>query len=333
MYRRDPFIVAELGAGHGGSMHKMFYLIDAARYAGADAVKFQTYTPSEISANVEIKDGPWAGRTYHDLYKQGSTPWAWHEPLFQYAKGQGLVAFSSPFSESAVDKLETLDCPMYKIASPEITHLQLIAKAAATGKPLVISTGMAALSEILTAADVAEKAGCRDLTFLHCISSYPAQAQNFNLVNLNDLIGMGYQAGISDHSLSDMVAIMAVGMGATIIEKHLTIDRSSGGLDDAFSLEPDEFRHMVQECRIAHSARGQRPQWGMRESEATSYQYRRSIWVVKPVKQGSLLKSSDLAILRPNYGLDPGMMEEVVGKEVLIDIEPNTALNLDHIKK
>jgi pseudaminic acid synthase len=332
MFTNKPFIVAELGAGHNGQIANAFYQIDAAKYAGADAVKFQTYTPDEIAADAIIETGPWAGRSYRDLYREGKTPWLWHESLFQYAKGQGLVAFSSPFSEKAVELLEGIKCPMYKIASPEITHLPLIEAAARTGKPLIISTGMASFAEIRAAYEVATDSGAQSVTFLHCISAYPAKEADYNLCTLNDMRQCGFKVGLSDHSLSPLIPAMAVTLGATVIEKHLCLDRSKGGIDSAFSLEPDEFAKMVDQCRAAYAALGNEPLYGCRDSEQTSQQYRRSLWVVRAVKRGDLLTKSDIAILRPNYGIEPKHLANAIGKEAIVDIPANTPLDWKLLK-
>ena len=223
MFSNKPFIVAELSASHLGDYSRAFQLIDAAKFAGADAIKLQTYVPDEIAADVMIHKGPWAGRSYHDLYREGATPWEWHEALFTYAKGLGLVAFSTPFSESAVERLESINCPIYKIASPEITHLSLIAAAARTGKPLIISTGMASLDEINHAYDEAAKNGATEIVFTHCVSAYPAKSSDFNLCTLGALRRAGFRVGLSDHSLGPMAAVIATALGAEVIEKHLTL--------------------------------------------------------------------------------------------------------------
>src|SRR3990167_8535517 len=325
-----PFIVAELGASHNGSLEQALQLIEAAKWAGADGVKFQTYTTSEIAADVSIPSGPWAGRSYHELYAEGETPWAWHEALFAHARQLGLIPFSSPFSEAAVARLETINCPVYKIASPEIVHLPLIAAAARTHKPLIISTGMATKEEIFRANGTAIANGAKDITFLHCLSAYPADTADFNLCTMAALKGMGLRVGLSDHSLSLVPAMVATAMGAEVIEKHLILSRQDGGLDAAFSLEPTEFAAMVKACRVVTETLGDTP-FKVNPSEETSLQYRRSIWVVKPVACGEELRPEHLAILRPDYGLPPHQWNKVIGRKVMCDIKANTPLSWNYM--
>lgn len=319
-------IVAEIGANHCGSINTAMALVRAAKTAGADAVKFQTYTPAEIAADVEIKSGPWRGRSYHELYNQAMTPWEWHRELFKYARDIGICPFSSPFSVEAVHRLESIDCPIYKIASPEIVHHKLIAAAAKTGKPIIMSTGMAELGEIHDAADVAYTNGCDHLTVLHCLSAYPARAEDFNMETMRRLLHHNFNVGLSDHSPGIVAPVMAVAMGASVIEKHITLNRMNSGLDNKFSLEPYEFREMVKACRTAEKAIGQ-VVFGVRESEKDSVQYRRSLWLVKDIKAGEVVTEEHLAILRPNSGAPPKYLSEVIGGTVVKDQKAGTPFN------
>ena len=321
-------IVAEIGANHLRSLACAKSLVKAARQAGVDAVKFQTYTPEEISADVKIEHGPWRNYGYRELYAKGMTPWDWHRELFIYARSLGLVAFSSPFSVEAVHRLESIDCPIYKIASPEIVHLPLIAAAAKTGKPLIISTGMATLDEIYKAADHAYVNGCSDLTILHCLSAYPAKAEDFHMETMRRLLHHNFKVGLSDHSPGIVAPVMAVAMGASVIEKHITMSRNNGGLDSKFSLEPHEFGEMVKACRTAERALGE-PTFGVRPSEKDSVQYRRSIWFVKDIKAGEVVTPEHIGILRPNYGVSPKYWNTVIGMVVGQDIKANTPVNWD----
>lgn len=327
----SPFIIAEMSCNHLGDKHRALDIILAAKTAGADAIKFQTYTPETISANVKIESGPWKCLNYQALYNAGSTPWEWHEELFTFARSLGIVPMSSPFSESAVEFLDTLDCPIYKIASPEIIHLPLIAAAAQTGKPLIISTGMAELSEIYTADEIARAHGATDITYLHCISSYPAEPKDFNLETMVRMKNHEFHVGLSDHSLSNVAAISAVALGAIVIEKHLTLSRADGGADAKFSLEPAEFAELVKDCRAAAKAMGT-VQFGCRDSEKDSYQYRRSLWLVKNVKAGQVITEDDIAILRPNYGANPSCFDIFVGMKAGQDLKAGTPLLANLLK-
>lgn len=319
-----PFIVAEISSNHYGDKFRALDLIMAAKTAGADAVKFQVYTPEEIAADCLIKSGPWAGRYYQDLYREGETPREWLDELFTFARSIGIVPFASPFSENAVTYLETLDCPIYKIASPEIVHLPLIAACARTGKPLIISTGMAGLDEIYEADEVARSNDATDITYLHCISAYPANAEDFNLETMVRLRNHNFHVGLSDHSLSNVAAVAAVALGAIVIEKHFTI-APVGGPDSAFSLLPGEFSEMVVCCRAAAKAMGT-VQFGCRDSEKDSYQYRRSLWVARDIQEGQILTSDDIAVLRPNYGASPRCLDIFVGARAKCDLKAGTPL-------
>lgn len=327
----NPFIVAEISSNHLGDKHRALDLIIAAKNAGADGVKFQLYTPEEIAANVIIQHGPWGGRYYRGLYEEGQTPWEWFPELFYFARKIGIVPFASPFSERAVEQLEELDCPIYKIASPEIIHLPLIAAAAQTGKPLIISTGMASLAEIYNADETARCHGAIDITFLHCLSSYPADPADFNLATMTRLKHHNFHIGLSDHSLDSTAAIAAVALGAIVIEKHLTLSRLDGGPDAKFSLEPAEFKEMVKACRTTAKAIGT-VEFGCRESEKDSYQYRRSVWLVKDVKKGEVITEDHLAILRPNYGANPAHFGIFVGMRARQNLSAGTPMQVEYLK-
>lgn len=327
----NPFIIAEISCNHLGDKHRAIDLVVAAKTAGADAVKFQLYTPEEIAADVRIESGPWAGQSYRDLYTEGQTPAEWFPELFELARHIGIVPFASPFSEDAVDFLETLDCPIYKIASPEITHHKLIEACARTGKPLIISTGMAELDEILRVDEIARTAGATDITYLHCISAYPARAEDFNLATMVELRDYGLHVGLSDHSTDNLASVCAVTLGAIVIEKHFTIEPVGNGPDVKFSILPDEFRGLVNHCRDAAKVVGT-VQFGCREAEKTSYQYRRSIWTVRGIKAGQTITADDIAILRPNYGAHPANFDIFVGMKARTDIPAGTPLNGNYLK-
>jgi len=325
------FIVAEIGANHMQCYDEAERLVRIAKDCGADAVKFQTYMPGEIAVDVPIVGGPWDGRSYHELYEEGSMPWEWHRPLFKLAREIGIVPFSSSFSVEAVHRLESIDCPIYKIASPEIGHHHLIAAAAATGKPLIISTGMAELAEIYDAAETAWKNGCEDLTLLHCLSSYPAETEDFNMATMERLRMMNFTVGLSDHSIDNTAVIMAVTMGATVIEKHLTRNAFNGSLDSAFSLEPYEFSQMVKAVRLAEAAMGD-VVFGQRMGEETSLQYRRSIWIMKGARAGEKITEAHLAVLRPNTGVKPYNWDKLIGRRFTKDVSPCTPMSWDLVE-
>lgn len=321
----NPFMVAEISSNHLGDKHRALDLILAAKTAGADAVKFQVYEPAEIAANVIIPSGPWQGRNYQGLYSDGHLPKEWLAELFTFARSIGIVPFASPFSEAAVDILESIGCPIYKIASPEIVHHKLIAKCAQTGKPLIISTGMAELDEIFRVDEIARSNGATDITYLHCISAYPAKPNDFHLATMAKLRSYGFNVGLSDHSLDSVASVCAVALGAIVIEKHFTLTLNDGGSDSAFSLLPQEFEELVHVCRDAAATIGE-VKFGCREAEQDSYQYRRSIWMAKDVKAGDVITETDLAILRPNYGAHPANFDIFVGMKARSDLKAGTPL-------
>lgn len=325
-----PIMVAELGASHNQSLTRAHALVEAAAKAGADAVKFQTYTPETLAVDGAIIQGPWAGRTYHELYREAMTPWEWLPDLFAHAKSCGMLAFSSPFSPSAVSYLESIGCPMYKIASPEITYEDLIYMAAATGKPVVISTGMATKQEIRRAVSIAHCYGISQVVLLHCISAYPATPEQYNLPAMGFLRSLtGTLIGLSDHTLGSAVAVAAVAMGAMMVEKHFTLQRSDGGPDAAFSSEPHEFAAMVRDCRIAAAAT--RP--CVTDESTSSYQYRRSLWVTKAMRAGDHFTHDNVEVLRPAGGLSPYTLFAVLGQKAACDIPAGTALTRNHVNR
>ena len=321
-YEHPPFVIAEMSGNHNQSLERALAIVDAAADAGAHALKLQTYTADTITLNVrggdfEIRDqgSLWAGQNLHDLYAKAYTPWEWHAPIMQRARDLGLICFSSPFDESAVDFLEALDVPAYKIASFENNHLPLIAKAASTGKPLIISTGMASLGELEQAVATAKEAGCRDLILLKCTSTYPASPENTNIRTIPHLRELfGCEVGLSDHTMGIGVAVGAVALGATVIEKHFTLSRAEGGVDSAFSLEPAELSALVQETERAWQALGQ-VRYGPTEAERKSLVFRRSIYVVADIAEGELFTKDNIRIVRPGGGASPQFYPLLLGSK------------------
>jgi N-acetylneuraminate synthase len=334
-----PFIIAEMSGNHNQSIEKALQIVDAAAEAGAHAIKLQTYTADTITLDVkggefEINDpnSPWAGWNLHDLYNEASTPWDWHARIMERAKERGLICFSSPFDETAVDFLETLDVPAYKIASFENNHLPLIRKVAATGKPLIISTGMATEEEIQEAVDAAREGGCKNLCLLKCTSTYPATPKNSNVTTIKDLRAQfGCEAGLSDHTMGVGVAVAAVAHGASIVEKHFTLNRADGGVDSSFSLEPDEMRSLVVETKRAWESLGS-PTYGPTAAEQKSLMFRRSIYISEDTKSGRTLSEGNLRIVRPSLGLHPRHLEEIIGKRVTRDVKRGEPANWDFIE-
>ena len=335
-----PFIIAELSGNHNGSIERAKSIIKAAADAGADAIKMQTYTADTMtirSDKPEFRiDDPkslWYGKTLYDLYEEAHTPWDWHAPLFDYAKSLGLIAFSTPFDASSVEFLQKLDVPAFKIASFENTDLPLIRLVATTGKPLIISAGTATLEEIGAALACARSAGAKDIILLKCTSAYPAPAAEANLRTLSTLAQQfGVQTGLSDHTMGIGVAIAAVALGATVIEKHVTLLRSEGGVDSAFSLEPQELADLVRESRNAWESLGS-AEYAPTSSETASRMYRRSLYVTKPIRAGEIFTTENIRAIRPGYGLPPIAIDAIVGKSFAAqDIEAGTALQQHHIR-
>lgn len=331
-----PYIIAELSANHNGKLENALKLIEVAKNAGADAVKIQTYTADTITLNSDKEDfqihgGLWDGQTLYQLYQQAYTPWEWHKPLFDYAHKLGITIFSSPFDNTAIDLLEDLNAPAYKIASFETVDLPLIKYAASTGKPLIISTGMADAEEIEQAIQAAREGGCQQLAILHCVSGYPAPAGDYNLRTIPDMINrFGLVTGLSDHTLDNTTAIASVAMGASIIEKHFTLDRNGGGPDDSFSLEPAELTALCRDTKTAWQALG-KVDYGRKSSEQDNVKFRRSLYFVKDMKAGEIITPDSIRSVRPGYGLPPAMYEQVIGKRLTKDVEFAEAVLKEHI--
>lgn len=335
---QPPLVIAEMSGNHNQSLDKALEIVDAVAGAGAHAIKLQTYTADTITLDVqggdfEIRDpgSLWAGQNLHDLYTKAHTPWAWHEPIMARARLRGLLCFSSPFDESAVDFLEDLEVPAYKIASFENNHLPLIRKAATTGKPLIISTGMASLGELDQAVAAAREGGCQSLVLLKCTSTYPATPSDTNIrtiPHLRDLFGC--QVGLSDHTMGIGVAVAAVGLGVTVIEKHVTLSRAEGGVDSAFSLEPKELAALVQESERAWQALGD-VRYGPTDAEQNSIRFRRSIYVAADINEGEYFTADNLKIVRPGLGAPPHMLRQLLGKKARRPFSKGEPLSVDKL--
>lgn len=329
-----PYVIAELSANHNGKLDTALELIEAAAAAGADAIKIQTYRADTMTIRSDkpefrIEGGLWHGRTLYDLYEEAHTPWEWHEALFAKARELGITLFSSPFDSTAVDLLENLGAPAFKIASFEVVDLPLIRRAARSGKPIVISTGLANDAEIASAIDTARRAGCNELAVLHCVSAYPAPASDYHLRTIEDIRARhDVVAGLSDHTLGNATAIAAIALGASVIEKHFTLDRSGGGPDDSFSLQPSELSDLCRDCRTAWEAMG-RVDYAEKPSEAGSMQFRRSLYVVADVKAGDRITSDNVRSIRPGYGMPPRHYDELLGLRFVKDVERATPMSWD----
>lgn len=330
----SPYIIAELSANHNGSKESARQLIEVAKNAGADAVKLQTYTADTITLNSNaddfvIKDGLWQGQTLYELYQKAHTPWEWHKELFDYARSLDLTIFSSPFDSIAVDLLEDLNTPAYKIASFEAIDLHLIRYVAQTGKPMIISTGMADFREIEEAIETARAGGCQELAILHCVSGYPAPAEDYNLRTLIDMQQrFNIPVGLSDHTLDNTTAITAVALGACMVEKHFTLDRSRGGPDDSFSLEPMELAALCRDTKTAWQALG-RVDYGLKSSEQGNVKFRRSLYFVKDMSAGDIIDETCIRSVRPGYGLAPKHFDSVIGKRVAEFVSFGSAVTWD----
>jgi N-acetylneuraminate synthase len=332
-----PYIIAEISANHNGQLEKALDMIKIAKKCGCSAVKIQTYTPDTITLNSNsedftIQDGLWKGKTLYELYDEAHTPWEWHKELFEEAKRNHITLFSSPFDFTAIDFLEDLNAPAYKIASFEAIDLPLIKYAASTGKPLIISTGLADLEEIKEAYETAKEGGCIHPILLHCVSGYPAPLEDYNLNTILDMKkNFNTVIGISDHTLQNTTALASIALGGRVIEKHFTMDRSGGGPDDSFSLEPDELSNLVEGAYATYKALG-KADYGLKSSEASNIKFRRSLYFVKDLKRGDLITSSDIRSVRPGYGEHPKNLELFINKKVVEDIKKNTPANLSLIE-
>lgn len=329
-----PYVIAEMSANHNGKIEAAFRLIDEAKRAGADAVKMQSYAPETMTLDCDgpdfrITGGLWHGWTLYKLYEWARTPWEWHKPLFDHARKLDITIFSTPFDSTAVDLLEDLNTPAYKIASFEAVDLPLIKYVASTGKPMIISTGMADAQEIQEAIDAAREGGCKELAILHCVSGYPAPAADYNLLTIPDMIQrFGLVTGLSDHTLDNTTAIASVALGASIIEKHFTLDRNGGGPDDSFSLEPTELAALCHGSRTAWEALG-RVDYGRKSSEQGNVQFRRSLYFVKDLKAGDVITADAIRSVRPGYGAPPKYLDQIIGRCVARAIEANTPVHMN----
>lgn len=327
-----PYIIAELSANHNGDLQRALDTITAAHDAGADAVKLQTYTADTMTIDCErddflIKDGPWGGYKLYDLYKWAETPFEWHQAMFKHAREIGITVFSTPFDESAVDLLEELDAPAYKIASFEMTDLPLLRRVAATERPVIISTGMASEEEISESIDTLRSAGCTDLIVLHCISSYPAPMEQANLAQVPEIARrFGVLSGLSDHTLGTTASVASVALGAVLIEKHFTLSRADNGPDSHFSIEPQELKQLCNGVRDAWQALG-KPGYQRQAAELGSRIFRRSLYFVHDVAAGAVIGADDVRRIRPGYGLAPKYHDDIVGKRAAKDIERGTAVS------
>jgi N-acetylneuraminate synthase len=335
-----PFVIAEMSGNHNQSLERAFAIVDAAAEAGAHALKLQTYTADTITFNgtsdefvIKDENSLWKNQNLHNLYQLAYTPWEWHEPIFDRAKSHGMLAFSSPFDTTAVDFLESLDVPCYKIASFENTDHILLKKVAQTGKPVIMSTGVASIADIQESVAVLRKNGCKDLVLLKCTSTYPATPESTNLLtipHMKDLFDC--QIGLSDHTMGIGAAVAAVALGARVLEKHFTLRRADGGVDSTFSLEPDELKNLVIESERAFLAMG-KVNYILSEKEQKSLQYKRSLYVVEPMKAGDVFNKKNVRSIRPSNGLHTRYYDEILGKKASINIQAGTALNWDLISK
>lgn len=329
-----PYIIAELSANHNGDINRAFEIMEAAKSAGADAIKLQTYTHDTLTidcnkADFQIKGGLWDGQTLYELYKGAHMPWEWHKPLFEKAKALDITIFSTPFDFTAVELLEELDVPAYKIASFELVDLALIARVAQTGKPMIMSTGMANEAEIQEAIDTAYQHGCKELVVLHCVSGYPTPAAQYNLSTIADMSSrFNVLSGLSDHTIDNATAVAAVVLGACVIEKHVTLDRKGGGVDDTFSLEPKELAQLCKDTNTAWHALG-KVNYARTEVEKGNVKFRRSLYVVKDIAAGEMLTSDNVRSIRPGFGLAPKHYETILGKRAKSAINRGTALKFE----
>jgi N-acetylneuraminate synthase len=331
-----PFVIAEMSGNHNHSLERALEIVDAAAITGAHALKIQTYTPDTMTLDLDEREfhisdpkSLWAGTSLYKLYGKAYTPWEWHKPIFDRARELGMIAFSTPFDDTSVDFLEKLDVPCYKIASFENTDLPLIRRVASTGKPLIISTGMASIAELDDTVKAAREAGCRDLILLKCTSTYPANASNTNILTIPHLRELfGCEVGLSDHTMGVGVSVASIALGATVIEKHFTLNRNDGGVDSNFSMEPIEMEQLVLETERAWQAMGQ-ISYGATEAEQKSIVFRRSLYIVQDLKSGDVLTKDNVRAIRPGLGLPTKYLDVVLNKTLNRDVVKGTALSWD----
>ena len=331
---RPPFIIAEMSGNHNQSLNRAIEIVEAAAKTGVHALKIQTYTADTMTLDLDegeffISDSNslWQGVSLYKLYQEAYTPWEWHKPIFDRCRELGMIGFSTPFDETAVDFLETLDVPCYKIASFENTDIPLIRKVAATGKPMIISTGMATVAELDETVRAAREAGCGDIVLLKCTSTYPASPENTNILTIPHMRELfGCEVGLSDHTMGIGVAVAGVALGATVIEKHFTLSRADGGVDSTFSMEPDEMCSLVAEAKRAWQALG-KVSYGPTEAEKKSLVYRRSLYIAQDMKAGEQLTRENLRAIRPGYGLPPKYLPMLLGKRLVNDVKKGTAMS------
>jgi len=329
-----PFVIAEMSGNHNHSLDRALAIVDAAAASGAQALKIQTYTPDTMTLNlshgeffIEDSKSLWKGKSLYDLYAEAMTPWEWHKPIKERCEKHGMLFFSTPFDGTAVDFLEELNVDFYKIASFENTDIPLVKKVAKTGKPIIISTGMATVEELAETVGAARSAGCKDLILLKCTSAYPAAPKEANLLTIPDIRErFNVEVGLSDHTMGIGVGIASVALGATVIEKHFTLDRSEGGVDSAFSMEPAEFKMLVEESKKAWESMG-KVSYERSETERKSLVFRRSLYIVEDMMAGEVLTEKNLRAIRPGLGLPPKFYEQMIGKKVKVDVKKGTALN------
>jgi pseudaminic acid synthase len=331
-----PFIIAEMSGNHNQSLERALAIVEAAAEAGAHCIKLQTYTADTITMKgvytIEDENSLWKGKELHQLYKEAYTPWEWHKPIMERAQKLGLICFSSPFDETAVDFLEELNVPMYKIASFENTHFPLLKKVAQTGKPVIMSTGVITLEELNESVDYLKKNGCKELILLKCTSTYPASPENTNIITIPDMIErFQVQVGLSDHTMGIGVAVAAVALGATVIEKHFTLDRNYGGVDSAFSLEPHELKALVMETERAWLSIG-KVSYNPTEKELKSMDFKRSIYFSENLKKGDIITQENIKVIRPALGIKPKYYEEILGKKVTRDTSRGTPVQWEDLQ-